>query len=126
MAKREALVMSKNWQESRSSDLARNKQEWSQSSTRAALGLLKEIARDWRGRWGEGCFTFGHGLARHSLCPGQPEFGAFALAEGLRVRGDSRPVRSWRVAESSPMGCCCNNPAVLGHSSLQKYTRISA
>lgn len=46
MAQREASVMSKNWQESRSSDITRNKQELSQSPMRAARGLLEEIDRD--------------------------------------------------------------------------------
>lgn len=63
MAEGEASVMSKNRQESRSSDLTRNKQESSKSMRKAALGLfLKEVDRDWRGRWGEGCLSFGHGL----------------------------------------------------------------
>lgn len=43
VAKREAKVASKNWQESRSDGLIGNKQESGcKSITRAALGLLKE------------------------------------------------------------------------------------
>lgn len=55
-AGREAWVVSKNWQESRSDDLTRNKQELScKSVTQAALGLLEEYCgRDGRGRWNEG------------------------------------------------------------------------
>lgn len=55
-AKREAWVVSKNWQESRSDDLTRNKQELScKSIIQAALGLLEEYCgRDGRGRWNEG------------------------------------------------------------------------
>lgn len=66
-AKREAWVMSKNWQESRSDDLTRNKQELScKSVTQAALGLLEEhCGRDWKGRWNGEHLSFGHGLALH-------------------------------------------------------------
>lgn len=65
MTKRETSVMRENWQEIRSSDLPRKEQDLSQSPVRAALGLLEETDRHWRGRWGEGCFGLGRGLARH-------------------------------------------------------------
>ena len=57
--------MSKNRQESRSSAFTRNKQELSKSTNRAALSLLEETDRDWRGMGCEGCLNFSHGLAPH-------------------------------------------------------------
>ena len=65
MPKKERLELSKNRQESRSSAFTRNKQELSKSTRRAALSLLEEIDRDWRGMGCEGCLNFSHGLAPH-------------------------------------------------------------